>query len=96
MEMVKEAGRRQKRGRESSDRRANAVQDDGNADKSLLVRGQRIGSTRLRWDDALDLLRYLVQTTELKTMLNDPRVGGLEAREAKEALTRLAERSTKP
>ena len=50
----------------------------------------------LRRRDALELLRYLVQTTELKTMSNDRRVGGMEASEAKEALTRLAERSTKP
>jgi WD40 repeat protein len=51
---------------------------------------------RIGTDDALDLLRYLVQTTELKTMLNDPRVGGIEVREAKEALLRLSERPTKP
>jgi hypothetical protein len=51
---------------------------------------------RVGTDEDLDLLRYLVHTTELKTILNDRRVGGVEAREAKEALTRLAERSTKP
>ncbi len=50
---------------------------------------------RIGTDEALDLLHYLVQTTELKAMLNDPRVGANAFREAKEALSRLADRPTK-
>jgi hypothetical protein len=65
------------------------------ADQQRLIR-VAVVLDRIGTDDALDLLRYLVETTELKTLLNDPRVGGMEAREAKEALTRLPERSTKP
>jgi WD40 repeat protein len=65
------------------------------ADQQRLIR-VAVVLDRIGTDDALELLRDLVQTTELKTMLNNRGVGGMEAREAKEALTRLAERSTKP
>jgi WD40 repeat protein len=51
---------------------------------------------RIGTDESRDLLHYLVDSTELKALLNDPRVGGIGVREAKEALTRLADRPAKP
>jgi hypothetical protein len=66
-----------------------------NADQQRLIR-VAVVLGRIGTDDALDLLQYLVRTTELKALLNDPRAGGFEVREAKETLSRLADRPTKP
>jgi WD40 repeat protein len=51
---------------------------------------------RIGTDEALDLLHYLVHTTELKSILDHPRVEAGEVPEAREALKRLADRSTRP
>jgi hypothetical protein len=51
---------------------------------------------RIGTDETLDLLHYLVQTTELKEMLSGRRIPGGYIHEAQEALSRLADRSTKP
>jgi Tol biopolymer transport system component len=65
------------------------------ADQQRLIRVAVVLS-RIGTDDALEFLQDLVRTTELKAMLNDPRIGGMEVREAKEALSRLAVRPTNP
>jgi hypothetical protein len=59
---------------------------------------------RIGTDEALDLLQYLVRTTDMKEMLGGRRMkeilGGRrlpnEAQEAQEALSRLADRPAKP
>jgi WD40 repeat protein len=51
---------------------------------------------RIGTDEALDLLQYLVQTTELKKMLSGRRIPRGYIHEAQEALSRLADRPTKP
>jgi hypothetical protein len=51
---------------------------------------------RIGTNEALDLLHYLVQTTELKEMLNGRRIPGGYIHEAQEALSWLADRPSKP